>query len=486
MSNENIEAIEDTDDSNVVIDCDVLEASKENIQPLASGRRVTTLASVLATPHGQRDARLAATRARLRAQVDAALASEDEEADDNDEPDEALPAYVHLVNWTVEHYPQGHSAESGILELLEEATRVLKERKGCKGDARYLRLWVMYARYVDRPEVIYEYLLANDIGTAWAALYEEYAMVLERDGRRTRADEIFLLGIARRAEPFDHLQNRHRDFQMRMMTTAGVPSTDSDPAPPAQTPASTTTASPRRTVLGSVPIPAAPTSSSSTRRSGTTGRTGTGPARSDTSDIFSAPAPPTRASSSSSSQNGRRLEIFDDAAEEGPERAAGNAWPSLEPRKTRIKENVRDVEKMGGAVMKPKGSDAKRATEAKKRNASAAKGKLVVFSDEDEVEEPAGRSVATAALKTPAASSKKKASSFAILEDTESESPVVPATPKFELFTDEDNTPMSGSSSSGSLAPGSVMRAKAVQPGLASSEAEALRRDPFKNYTKDN
>lgn len=46
--------------------------------------------------------------------------------------------------------------------------------------------------------------------------------------------------------------------------------------------------------------------------------------------------------------------------------------------------------------------------------------------------------------------------------------------------------PMSGASSSNSLAPGSVMRAKAVQPGLASSEAEALRRDPFKNYAKDD
>jgi len=190
MALESIEIIEEVDDSNVVIDCDVLEASKENIQPLASGRRVTALASVLATPHGQRDARLAATRARLRAQVDAALVADhevdaegDEEEGTGQDDDEALLAYVQLVNWTVEHYPQGHSAESGILELLEEATRVLKERRGCKDDPRYLRLWVMYARYVDKPEVIYEYLLANDIGTTWAALYEEYAMTLERDGR---------------------------------------------------------------------------------------------------------------------------------------------------------------------------------------------------------------------------------------------------------------------------------------------------------------
>jgi len=159
-----------------IVDCDLLEAAKENVQPLAIGRRVTALSAILATPHSQREAKLVATRNRLRINVELAL--EDEDGD-------PLEAYCRLVYWTVENYPQGHSAESGILELLEEATRVLKDEKRGKWreDIKYLKLWLLYAGYVDKPTLIYKFLIANEIGTQYALLYEEHAAVLERDGR---------------------------------------------------------------------------------------------------------------------------------------------------------------------------------------------------------------------------------------------------------------------------------------------------------------
>jgi hypothetical protein len=161
-----------------IVDCDVLEAAKENVQPLASGRRVTALSTILSTPHAQRESQLAATRHRLRINAELALADEDPDAD-------PLDAYCRLVYWTVENYPQGHSAESGLLELLEEATRALKDDRDGKwrGELKYLKLWVLYASYVEKPVIIYKFLMANDIGTQWALLYEEYATVLEREKR---------------------------------------------------------------------------------------------------------------------------------------------------------------------------------------------------------------------------------------------------------------------------------------------------------------
>ena len=72
---------------------------------------------------------------------------------------------------------------AGILELLEEATRTLKDYAEFKQDPRYLKLWQMYASYVERPSIIYAFLMANEIGTTLAGLYESYAVVLERDGR---------------------------------------------------------------------------------------------------------------------------------------------------------------------------------------------------------------------------------------------------------------------------------------------------------------
>lgn len=165
-----------TDEQPDIVDFDVLEAAKENVQPLATGRRVTTLSQILTTPHPQREAKLSATRNRLRINVE--LAFEDEDGD-------PLDAYNRLVNWTLENYPQGHTAESGLLELLEEATRVLKDDRGGKWrqEMKYLKLWLLYASYVEKPAIIYRFLIANEIGTNFSLLYEEFAAVLERDGR---------------------------------------------------------------------------------------------------------------------------------------------------------------------------------------------------------------------------------------------------------------------------------------------------------------
>lgn len=183
---------EQEENTPVIVDCDVLEAAKENIQPLAKGRRVTALSAILSTPHAQREGRLAATRNRLRMNVELALentasegAEEEEEEGTDTEESDPLEAYCQLVYWVVENYPQGHSAESGLLELLEEATRVLKDHQAGKwrGDIRYLKLWVLYASYVEKPAVIYKFCMVNEIGTSHALLYEEFAIVLERAGR---------------------------------------------------------------------------------------------------------------------------------------------------------------------------------------------------------------------------------------------------------------------------------------------------------------
>lgn len=169
---------EDSTSAPGIVDFDILEAAKENVQPLAAGRRVTTLSSILATPHAQRQSQLASSKNRLRINIEVAM-------DDENDEDDALEAYCQMVYWTLENYPEGDSAESGLIELLEEATRKLKDnRNGAwKQDMRYLKLWILYASFVEKAAMIYRFLLANEIGTDMALLYEEYATVLERDKR---------------------------------------------------------------------------------------------------------------------------------------------------------------------------------------------------------------------------------------------------------------------------------------------------------------
>ncbi|KAJ6487808.1 Mad3/BUB1 homology region 1-domain-containing protein [Mycena sanguinolenta] len=410
-----------------IVDFDVLEAAKENVQPLTSGRRATALSAILSTPHAQRESKLAATRNRLRINVEIAL---------EDEEDDPLEAYCCLVNWTIENYPQGHSAESGLLDLLEEATRVLKDHRDgiWRGEIKYLKLWLLYASFVEKPTIIYNFLMANEIGTEHAILYEELAAVLERDGRRKDADDAYLLGIARRASPLEHLKARHADFSKRMMCAAALPTGPTTPATPA--PAGDT----KRTALATTF--AAPTPSLSAARA---------PASRDQ-----------RAPSNS------RLQIFVDPGSEFAD-AAGNAFPDVGTRKTRVNENVPEAKKMAGSTLRQPGKTKRMAASGA---ASTSSFVPYVDSEIDIMPPPPVPGAKKAADAIPRTPSKNQMQPF--LDDELG----VPSTPKFVPFQDEAAAPVTSTP-----APESVMKVKkADMKDSPTSEAEALRRDPLKNY----
>jgi checkpoint serine/threonine-protein kinase len=100
------------------------------------------------------------------------------------EDDDPLATYNSFVQWTIKHYGEKDN-KSGLFELLKEATNQFKEDPMYKNDLRYLKMWALYARQLHRTDAakIYAFLVENGIGTAYSALYEDYANLLERDGR---------------------------------------------------------------------------------------------------------------------------------------------------------------------------------------------------------------------------------------------------------------------------------------------------------------
>lgn len=168
-----VSASNELHEEGIAVDADLILQHKENIQPLASGRRATALAGSLSVTPKQKESRLVMERAQLEEEVELA-------ADNDDDP---LAAWIRYVDWTINNYPQGVSAESGLLELLERATRLFSTDPRYKNDMRYLKLWIQYAFCVDHPIKIFSYLDTNEIGTAYALFYEEYCNALERSGR---------------------------------------------------------------------------------------------------------------------------------------------------------------------------------------------------------------------------------------------------------------------------------------------------------------
>ena len=98
-----------------------------------------------------------------------------------EDPD-PLAVYDSFIKWTVESYGS-HLAQSGLIELLDEATRHFVDDDVYKNDLRYLKLWLLYASHVEDPTMIYQFLIQKNIGRNYAQTYQELADALERQGR---------------------------------------------------------------------------------------------------------------------------------------------------------------------------------------------------------------------------------------------------------------------------------------------------------------
>ncbi|KZT53512.1 hypothetical protein CALCODRAFT_486276 [Calocera cornea HHB12733] len=295
-----------------VVDFALIERQKENIQPLRNGRSASALQSVFSAPRQDRVATLQAGRERHEEDIAAVEAAE--AADGYDDP---LEPYVKFVKWTIDNYPAGQTAESGIIPLVERTARRFKDDPRYKSDLRYLKVWVAYATYVQDPIVIYQHLLANEIGTHYALLYEEYANALERTGSREKANEIFQLGIARKAQPLNRLPSRFAEFQKRMLL-APADSVSLNSA------ATETPAVGRRQAL-------APRSVSSTNPLGSSG----------------APTNPAARTNSS-------ITVFVDEENKDPALET-NAWPDVGTKASRVKENTQAAGPWKGEKLKMRG-----------------------------------------------------------------------------------------------------------------------------------
>ncbi|KAJ2966794.1 hypothetical protein NUW54_g13703 [Trametes sanguinea] len=157
--------------------------------------------------------KLAQKRAKYRHRLSVALR---EDAD-------PLAAYVQFVEWTLDAY-KDDLAHSGLIELLDEATRHFMDDDAYKSDLRYLKLWLLYAKHVEDPIVIYALLLSKGIGKIYAQTYQEYAEALQKRGKLSEADKVYQLAIQRRARPLEPLKRQYDEFKARTLVPRRSPS----------------------------------------------------------------------------------------------------------------------------------------------------------------------------------------------------------------------------------------------------------------------
>lgn len=190
------------------------------------------------------------------------------------------------------------------MPLLEQTTRRFVSHRQYKTDIRYLRLWILYSKYIDQPRDIYRFLEANDIGTTSASFYEEWATIEEASRQFKEAETIYMLGIHRRSEPLSRLKKRKDAFLARMVHNQTAIEDEASPASDAAT---------IRPALGG--------------RSGLGGHQSAG------------------ATAATSKPNGAAFAVFSDdqSSASGAQSREGGSWSDIGTRDSRRRENVKDA-----------------------------------------------------------------------------------------------------------------------------------------------
>ncbi|KAK5168703.1 protein kinase [Saxophila tyrrhenica] len=221
-----------TDD---LIDFNIIESHKENIQALPSGRSAKALAQIYSPPLLGANPSPSATEdanAGKRAEYEKELQT-------IDEADDPLDVYDRYVKWTLDAYPSAQATpQSQLLPLLERATKAFQSSSHYKNDPRYLRIWLHYIRmFSDAPREVFVFLARHGIGEALALYYEEFAAWLENAGRWNQAEEVYKMGLEREARPVERLLRKFGEFERRNQARPHDAAEPTSPALPIARPA---------------------------------------------------------------------------------------------------------------------------------------------------------------------------------------------------------------------------------------------------------
>jgi len=312
--------------SDDLINFDIIEGQKENIQALPSGRSAKKLAELFSPVAHKFTSASSDTKSVhdcIRAEYEAEIAN-------ISESDDPLDVYDRYVRWTLDAYPSAQATpQSQLHTLLERATKAFVNAPQYKSDPRYIKLWLHYIHFFsDSPRETFVFLSRHGIGETLALFYEEYASWLEGAGRWAQAEEVYKLGIEREARPTSRLLRKFGEFEQRRAQLPEDTDGPSSPALPTVRPALAAKVDPFAAAAAAARDPQAP------RQTSAVGGQSTKPARA-------------------------KLTIFSDADAKPPalgSRGEGSrGWESIGSLADRKKENTMEPKPWAGETLKAGG-----------------------------------------------------------------------------------------------------------------------------------
>ncbi|KAI1107829.1 Mad3/BUB1 homology region 1-domain-containing protein [Jackrogersella minutella] len=223
-----------------LIDFDIIEGQKENIQSLPGGRSAKKLVEAFSPSPLQPLHKLATPTPTDTKNINDCIRAEyEDEVANISESDDPLDVFDRYVRWTFDAYPSAQATpQSQLHSLLERATKNFIGSAQYKNDPRYVKLWLLYINFFsDSPRETFVFLSRHSIGEGLALFYEEYAAWLEGAGRWAQAEEVYKLGIEREARPVQRLVRKFGEFEQRRSQQPDAGNAPSSPALPTVRPA---------------------------------------------------------------------------------------------------------------------------------------------------------------------------------------------------------------------------------------------------------
>uniref|UniRef100_A0A1B6FYQ8 Protein kinase domain-containing protein n=3 Tax=Cuerna arida TaxID=1464854 RepID=A0A1B6FYQ8_9HEMI len=181
---------------------EVLDLSKENIQPLKQGRNAAKLGTAL--------------QAQTNAELHQKLLAEREEFElliRMYEGDDPLKPHYDYVRWIEQSFPK-HGPESNLVQILENTLTAFKDDERYKQDVRYAELLIKYIDTQPNPVEIYQLVYNQGLCTMCAPFYKAWADELDKHNDVKNADQVYELGIRVNAQPLELLKEAHLRFQL--------------------------------------------------------------------------------------------------------------------------------------------------------------------------------------------------------------------------------------------------------------------------------
>ncbi|KDO42135.1 hypothetical protein CISIN_1g037765mg, partial [Citrus sinensis] len=105
-----------------------------------------------------------------------------------------------------EWYSGKDSGATDLYKLLSNCINTFKHHSQYKNDIRFLKIWFLYLEGSKDYEKVFREMEELEICTGHSLLYQWYAIFLELNGKWRDAHMVYQIGISRKAEPLDKLE----------------------------------------------------------------------------------------------------------------------------------------------------------------------------------------------------------------------------------------------------------------------------------------